>query len=154
MRKKISLLLAALAILMFGNAYAYEFKLLTGMSMKGELVMFKDGVFHVKTDFGTVSIDADKLDYIIVEEGDPGPAACGGKAVSGVGFKCEDANTDRPVELILGAERVTPVPPRPLTGMSIPPSQDGRNIPTARYPGVFRGDAGNSNPGLFRGNHK
>lgn len=126
-----AVLLCAAAIwasAMFSEASAYEFHLLNGMVMKGALGSYSDGVFHVSTDFGSVAIEADKLDYIIVEECDPGPKPRKGECETlGVGLAPAAGGVSGAVEVDAGDG------PAPVGSWSINPQPV--------YPGLFRGGA-------------
>lgn len=140
------LLLCAAAIwvsAMSSDASAYEFHLLNGMVMKGALSSFSDGVFHVDTDFGSVAVDADKLDYIIVEECDPGPKARKGECEQlGVGLAPAAGGASGAAPVGAGAG-VPQVAPDPLSGIPAGPPPVGSWSITSQpvYPGTFRGGA-------------
>jgi hypothetical protein len=113
---------------------AYEFHLLNGMVIKGALKSFKDGRFFVKTEFGSVEIEAGKLDYIIVEETDGQAGGDGSESGTGPGMEVEGSGREKAAPAPL--ENMSVVPPRPLRGWSVGGSHGGGN-----YPGVFKGKA-------------
>jgi len=164
-------------------AYAYEFHLLNGMVINGELASFKDGNFHINTDFGSVDINSSKLDYIIVNEADgharAGAAAGPGMEVGGGQKGAEPvlmpAEPEKPAEQqpveepavqpdVEPAEPPQPSEAQPEVEPAEPPQQpdaqpeavpDGTPQPPAPLEGYSIPPAdGDTAPGQFRGNGK
>jgi len=135
--KKFATALAAalLVILSYAaTAHAYEFHLLGGMVIKGDLKSFSSGVFYVDTEFGETAINAANLDYIIVEPND----AAGPRGVHEgmLEFGLPGKPTDNKSEE-WAPEKVEA--PEALSGHSIP---SGRKNPT----GALSGGAGVTPP--------
>jgi len=141
--------LVALAVCWSGAAGAYEFKLLNGMKVKGALKSFDDGRFLVDTDIGPVTIDADKLDYIVVEATDPGPCSTDTKQeVPGQGL-CHMPPPNVKGLGKVGSEGDAPAP-QPLAAHSVSPAPlEGHSVRPAPL-GTFSVDAAKAYPGLFR----
>jgi len=121
------------------SASAFEFHLLNGMALKGELTAFYQGAFHVDSEIGPVVIGADKLDYIIVEESDFSNAKYKYTPMPG---GLNDERESRALnEGPLDCDTPVPVPPTPLSSMSVGPAPAGSwSIKgAAGYPGGFRG---------------
>lgn len=159
-------LILVLCILALGaaSASAYEFKLLNGMKVEGRLMSFEDGRFYVDTEFGSVVIDADKLDYIIVEEADPGPSRTGGRGTPGIGLGREQAGAEK-VDAAADGETSAPAPrpeplpdgsirPAPFMDRSVMPAPDKDLQPRPAPLGSFSVDAAKGYPGVFRGGGK
>jgi len=144
MRFKTVLAVLAMSLLFSGIAYAYEFHLLSGMVIKGDLVSFGEGRFNVNTDFGSVNIESGKLDYIIINEAD-GKVHCEAGALPGMTVDPNSGAGAAAPEPVVPADRqktqavdeVAPVPaplPVPLEGFSI---GSGKTY----LPGAFTGGA-------------
>lgn len=120
------------------SASAYEFHLLNGMVLKGELTAFCQGAFHVDSEIGPVVIGADRLDYIIVEKSDFSNAKY--KYTPMPGGLADMEAADVPAAVPSG-EFVVPEPPTPLSSLSVGPAPAGSwSIKgAAGYPGGFRG---------------
>ncbi len=148
------ILVLCITALSIASADAYEFRLLNGMKVNGGLKSFKDGQFFVDTDFGSVTIDADKLDYIIVEETDAGPSKSGA-GVLGIGLGQEERGPEK-VEYLAQGDTATPKAPRPepLVANSVRPAPlTGRSVAPAPL-GTFSVDAGKAYPGIFERGRK
>ncbi len=156
MKLKLVLAVVFALLLTAAAAHAYEFHLLNGMVIKGDLRGFKDGLFTVAADFGTVIIEADKLDYIIINEGD-GKAKgenAPGVAVDGPGNEFQGG----PEPVAPDAAPTAPAPPRPLGDMSIPPPKPlgDKSIQPRPLKGFSLGKPGalDYTPGTFTGGRK
>jgi hypothetical protein len=151
MRLTAAVALIALAVCWSGVAGAYEFKLLNGMKVEGALKSFEDGRFLVETKVGPMSIDADKLDYIVVEASDPGPCTTTTEqGAPGQGL-CH-----MPPPNVKGLGKVDTsegeaAAPQPLAGHSIAPAPlMGHSVMPAPL-GTFSVNAAKAYPGLFKG---
>ncbi len=123
MWSKVLLCLFALSLFTATYVNAYEFHLLNGMVIKGDLKEFKDCRFGLTTDFGSVVIDAGKIDYIVVDKADgsahpecktPGVSVDGAGGEGRVGPEAVPSPPEAPQPL----ESVS-VPPSPLEGWSL-----------------------------------
>jgi len=127
---------AGLVCLLAGPAIAhsYEFHMLGGMVVKGDLTEFRGGVFYIETQFGDMTINAANLDYIIVE---PEDAAGSGDVHEGVlefGLP-PTANDWSPEKVDM---------PQAVEGYSL--NEEG-----TVHPGTFRGDLDVDAPGTLEG---
>jgi len=145
--RPLTVVLLACFILVAAASDAYEFHLLNGMVIKGALTAFKDSKFYASTDFGSVVIDADKLDYIIVNEGDGHPAAQG----AGPGVSLVEPTPGQDVQAAVALPEPVKVqpepsqPPQALECRSVPPPplrnwSLGNSVGSDFFPGLFRGD--------------
>ncbi|HEX9859848.1 MAG TPA: hypothetical protein VGB23_01500 [Nitrospirota bacterium] len=125
------------------DAAAYEFHMLNGNIIQGDLTSFKEGVFTLETFYGIIEIETDKLDYVIIQKSDPGPAAF--KAAAPVpGIKLQPGQQEKagmPEAVMQDGESAAPVPPTPLSSMSVgpAPARSWSIKGAAGYPGGFRG---------------
>lgn len=151
--RKIILLVVAITLLA-APGLCYEFHLLNGMVVKGDLTGFSDGAFLVRTDVGSMRLEVGRLDYIIVEESDgtlAGAAAPGmpvdSTSVQGGGKDAGRQGGATRVE-VMAPPSPAPVAPQPFMSHSVkaarPPApffdwsmtrQSDRDL----FPGLFRG---------------
>jgi len=115
-------------------AFAYEFHLLGGMVIKGNLKGFSDGVFYVQTEFGETAVNAANLDYIIVEPTDEAGPRGAQEGVLEFGIP-EGPNAHK--EQDWKPEKI-----------EVPDAFAGYSVPAAEpiHPGRFRGDTGVNAP--------
>jgi len=145
MRMKVLLCSAVMLLMTAACAYAYDFHLLNGMVIKGELKGFRDGVFEVAVDFGSVMIEASKLDYIVVAQGDGHAQTEGAPGVSVESKALDGLSGPEPVSPVV-AENAPP-PPEPLMSESVPPA------PLENY-SLGRPEILDNTPVLFKGDNK